>query len=257
MSPPSTTPPRTARPSRAVLARRRVVAVLLLVVLVTGLVLLGQVVVRAVQPLLAAEPDAQPTKSAPPSPEPAGPPEDCDAAALELAVAPAKERFTVNEAVELAVTVRHVGARPCLVDGSDAGRYLVVRSGEDVVWSSRYCASGERLLLMGRGDEDTATVRWDRRRSVEGCAPDQPEVEPGEYDVVVAVAGVEGARSAAATFTVVGPPEPTETTKPAETTDPAESAEGTPEEKPSEEEPTEGAEATPEEKASEEKPAEG
>jgi hypothetical protein len=198
----------STRPPRGVFVRRRALALLVLVALVTGLVMLGQVVVRAVQPMIGGGTDTSGGRAAPPTPEPLGPPRDCAAGSLELTVAPAEAEFTVDEAVELQVTMRHVGVRPCLVDGSDAGRPVLVHAGDELVWSSAHCATQERPLLMSRGDEVTATVRWDRRRSVEGCAPDQPEVAPATFTVVVGVAGVEGATSEPATFTVLDPAPP-------------------------------------------------
>ncbi len=53
-------------PTRAALVRRRLVALLLLVALVVGLVLLGQVAVRAVGPLLSGDASAEEGKSPPP-----------------------------------------------------------------------------------------------------------------------------------------------------------------------------------------------
>ncbi|MFC8923888.1 hypothetical protein [Cellulosimicrobium sp. NPDC057127] len=204
----STQSTQSTRPSRAVLVRRRALALLVLAALVTGLVLLGQVVVRAVGPMVGGGGTDTPGRAAPPTPEPLGPPRDCGVGALELTVVPTDTEFTVDEAVELQVTMRHVGARPCLVDGSDAGRPVLVRAGEEVVWSSAHCATGERPLLMSRGDEVSATVRWDRRRSVEGCAPDQPEVAPGTFTAVAVVAGVDELTSAPVTFTVLDPTPP-------------------------------------------------
>ncbi|WP_454041416.1 hypothetical protein [Cellulosimicrobium sp. Marseille-Q8652] len=225
-----------APPPRGVLWRRRVVAVALLAALVVALVLLGQVVVRAVQPMLGGG-APQEGRTAPPTPEAAGPPQDCGAASLELSVAPAKAEFTENEAVALAVTMRHVGARPCLVDGSDAVRRVLVRSGDELVWSSAHCASGENLLLMSRGDEVAATVRWDMRRSVEGCAPDQPVAAPGTYTALVSVAGVDGATSDPATFTILGPA-PAETEQPAD--EPTDQPADEPTDQPADEPATEG-----------------
>jgi hypothetical protein len=206
VSTPRTRPARSAsaRPTRAALVRRRLVALALLVVLVVAMVLLGQVVVGAVQPLLAGGDQPGEGKTAPPTPEAGGPPQDCTAKALELTVRPARPEVDPGEMVALAVTLRHVGARPCLVDGSDAVRQVLVRAGEETVWSSAHCATGEKLLLMSRGDEVSATVRWDQHRSVEGCAPDQPLVPPGTYTVVASVAGIEGATSTPATVVVAG-----------------------------------------------------
>lgn len=205
--------PRTGpgrRPTRGALLRRRLVALLLLSALVVGLVLLGQVVVRAVVPLLDRDAVAEEGKSAPPTPDAPGPPQDCTAASLELALAASATEYEPGRAVQLDVTVRQSGGRPCLVDGSDAGRQVLVYAGDELVWSSAHCGSTERLLLMSTGDEDPSRlVRWDRHRSVEGCAPDQPEVGPGTYTAVLSIAGVEGATSEPVTFTLLPPPEPT------------------------------------------------
>ncbi|QJW37701.1 hypothetical protein [Cellulosimicrobium protaetiae] len=205
-----------SRPTRGALLRRRLVALALLVGLVVGLVLLGQVVVRAVQPLLTGDEQAQEGRSAPPTPEAVGPPLDCTAASLELGVTASATEYEPGRAVQLDVTLRQSGGRPCLVDGSDAGRQVLVYAGDELVWSSAHCGTTDRLLLMSTGDEDPSRlVRWDRRRSVEGCAPDQPEVGPGTYTAVVSVAGVDGATSEPVTFTLLAPPppspEPTET----------------------------------------------
>ncbi len=208
------------RPTRGALLRRRLVALALLVGLVVGLVLLGQVVVRAVQPLLAGDETAQEGKSAPPTPEAAGPPQDCTAASLELGLTASAAEYEPGRAVQLTVTLRQSGGRPCLVDGSDAGRQVQVYAGDELVWSSADCGTTERLLLMSTGDEDPSKlVRWDRHRSAEGCAPDQPEVGPGTYTAVLSIAGVDGATSEPVTFTLLEPPPPSP--DPADTTAPA------------------------------------
>ncbi|MBD5785496.1 hypothetical protein IF650_04820 [Cellulosimicrobium terreum] len=226
----------TVRPSRAVLARRRVVALLLLVGLVVGLVMLGQVAVRAVQPLFAAE-DGAAGKVAPPEPEPTGPPETCGPSDLELSVTAGQAEVAPGGSVALAVTVRHVSARACLLDASDLGRPVVVtqrtepaeptegaeptedaepaeEAADEHVWSSADCGSGERMLLLGPGDVDVATVRWNGTRSAPGCEGKAAAADPGAYQVVVTLAGVDGATSKAFDITLRAP-EPKETEKPA------------------------------------------
>ncbi|PJI95050.1 hypothetical protein [Luteimicrobium subarcticum] len=58
------------------------------------------------------------------------------------------------------------------------------------VWSSADCASDQRLLLLGPGDVDTATVTWHRERSVKGCATGLGEEQVGTFRVAVTVLGV-------------------------------------------------------------------
>ena len=214
--------PSAARPTRAALFRRRVVALLLLLGLVVGLVLLGQVVVRAVQPMLAGGETPEEGKSAPPTPDASGPPQDCAATSLELGLSPSAAEYEPGRVVQLSVSVRQTGGRPCLVDGSDAGRQVLVYAGDELVWSSAHCGSTDRLLLMSQGDEDPSKiVRWDRHRSAEGCAPDQPEVGPGTYTAVLDIAGVQDATSEPVTFTLAAPPPPPEPTEAPDPEDPA------------------------------------
>ncbi|QZN87646.1 hypothetical protein K5O09_15215 [Cellulomonas sp. C5510] len=90
-------------------------------------------------------------------------------------------------------TVRLVndGGAACLVDAGEAQRQILITSGSDRIWASTDCASDEPLkLLLAPGEPDERQVQWDRNRSVEGCAGDQPAAQPGTYQAVLTLAGV-------------------------------------------------------------------
>jgi hypothetical protein len=97
------------------------------------------------------------------------------------------------------VTIRNVAAGPCVVDGSNKARAVVVSSGGKVVWSSATCTSGERLLLLGPGDVDTQKVTWDRTRTATGCGKHGTAAGTGSYDVATTLLGTA---SGPVTFTL-------------------------------------------------------
>ncbi len=192
--------------SHAVLVRRRltVLAALATVVLVVVFGVRGVLGSGSAAPLPGE-------KTTPPEPAAvvAGPPQHCVARDVGLEISTATTSVQVGKPVMFTVVITRAGSRPCLLDGSDAGRAVTITSGTDRVWSSADCPGDERMLLMGRGDRDQTTVTWNGSRSAAGCPGGQPVATPGVYTVVVALAGVEGAVSAPLTVTVTAPPAPT------------------------------------------------
>lgn len=181
--------------------------------LALGIALGGKALVSA---LVNGE-ESAPGRTAPPTPTSAAQIVDCSSANLEIVVELSRTTYTVGDAVPVTVTLTHRG-RDCLVDGSDAGRQVVIASGEDRVWSSADCPSSVRTLLMAGDDTDRTVVTWGGGRSAEGCAADLPGVEPGDYTVSAVVPGAEDLTSEVAAFTLVAPP-------PAPVEDPAEPGE--------------------------------
>jgi hypothetical protein len=150
------------------------------------------------------------------APEPAdvgGPSDACTASSLTLTAVPSDVRTLPGQTISFDVTVTNSGRRPCLVDGSEASRQLVITDADGTtVWTSAHC-SGEALeLLLGPGDEYRRTLTWSGRSSAEGaCTNGQAPVAPGDYTAQVVMADVPGATSEPVTVTVEdpAPPEPT------------------------------------------------
>jgi hypothetical protein len=210
---------------------RRALALAVLVVVV----ILAVVVVRAVLPgsssaatpgaattdrpaaVGAATPTSSVTASASggqtPSPAPSGVVGNCAAGDVQAQAVPSSSMYLPDEKIRFAVTIRNVGSAPCVVDGSDKARAVLVTSHGKTVWSSATCASGQRMLLLAPGDVDTRTVAWDRRSATAHCGAKGKAAPVGDYEVTAQVLGDAGG---AATFTlapkpVPSPPAPTAT----------------------------------------------
>ncbi|MCA5895091.1 hypothetical protein LEP48_17310 [Isoptericola sp. NEAU-Y5] len=167
----------------------------------------------AVQAMLpGANPGLPADKEAPPEPiDLTGPATTCRSDALDLAVSPSSTTITVGDPLVFSVRVTNAGRVPCLFDGSDTSRTVTVTgpSSKDRVWSSGDCADdGEKLLLLGAEHVASRDLRWSSARSAPGCAKDSAALEPGTYQVRATLGDVDGATSAAVSFTVLAP-EPT------------------------------------------------
>jgi hypothetical protein len=147
-------------------------------------------------------------KVAPPRPvDVSGPSQVCPAASLRLQAVPDRTSLGVGGEVTFTVTITDVGRRPCLVDGGDASRQLVVTNATDaVVYSSAHCNGEPRDLLLGPGDVDTQVIAWDGRFSAAGTCTDGQDVVPaGQYTVQIVMAGIPDAVSDPVQLTVGTP----------------------------------------------------
>ncbi|GIG37471.1 hypothetical protein [Cellulomonas pakistanensis] len=114
----------------------------------------------------------------------------CEPAAVGVQLAADATTYPAAALPTFTVTITNTGDVACLLDAGEAQRQVLVTSGSDRIWASTDCASGEALqLLLAPGQADERPVQWDRNRSVEGCAPDQPAAQPGTYQAVLTLAG--------------------------------------------------------------------
>lgn len=181
--------PEGSLPARVYWVRRAVVVLVL--VLVVVLAVLG---VRA---LLgggdddAATPTGGSSPSTPTSEETTEGTPVCEPGAVGLELAADATTYAAGVLPTFTIRITNTGDVDCLLDAGDAQRQVLITSGSDRIWASTDCATGETLqLLLAPGQVDERQVQWDRTRSVEGCAPDQPAAQPGTYQAVLALAGV-------------------------------------------------------------------
>jgi len=181
--------PEGSLPARVYWVRRAVVVLVL--VLVVVLAFLG---VRA---LLgggdddAATPTGDPSPSTPTSEETTEGTPVCEPGAVGLELAADATTYAAGVLPTFTIRITNTGDVDCLLDAGDAQRQVLITSGSDRIWASTDCATGETLqLLLAPGQVDERQVQWDRTRSVEGCAPDQPAAQPGTYQAVLALGGV-------------------------------------------------------------------
>lgn len=144
------------------------------------------------------------TRSSVPSPSETSAVKDCGADDLSLQLTAASQTVAVGGSVDFTVTIVHEGSGSCLVDGSDSSRILTITSGNDTVWTSASCTSDSRMLLMAKGDKDTATITWNADRTGSSCEEDSalPRVDAGTYVAKVAMKGDASVSSPAVTVTV-------------------------------------------------------
>jgi hypothetical protein len=181
--------PEGSLPARVYWVRRAVVVLVL--VLVVVLAFLG---VRA---LLGggdddgATPTGDPSPSTPTSEETTEGTPVCEPGAVGLELAADATTYAAGVLPTFTIRITNTGDVDCLLDAGDAQRQVLITSGSDRIWASTDCATGETLqLLLAPGQVDERQVQWDRTRSVEGCAPDQPAAQPGTYQAVLALGGV-------------------------------------------------------------------
>ena len=62
------------------------------------------------------------------------------------------------------------GKAGCLIDVSQAGMVLTIKSGKDVVWKSNVCPVDTDYRLIAKGDEVKQTITWPGVRSGSECA---------------------------------------------------------------------------------------
>lgn len=182
--------PEGSLPARVYWVRRAVVVLVL--VLVVVLAVLG---VRA---LLggggddgAASPTDAGTTPAPTDEETTEGTPVCEPGAVGLEMTADATTYAAGALPTFTIRITNTGEATCLLDAGDAQRQVLITSGSDRIWASTDCAMGETLqLLLAPGQVDERQVQWDRSRSVEGCAPDQPAAQPGTYQAVLALGGV-------------------------------------------------------------------
>ncbi|WP_147794437.1 hypothetical protein [Cellulomonas sp. Y8] len=182
--------PEGSLPARVYWIRRAVVVLVL--VLVVVLAVFG---VRALLGGGGGDDAAAPTDGAT-TPTPteeestAGTPA-CEPGAIGLEMTADATTYPAGQLPTFTIRITNTGSTPCLLDAGDAQRQVLITSGSDRIWASTDCATGETLqLLLAPDQADERPVQWDRTRSVEGCAPDQPEAQPGTYQAVLALGGV-------------------------------------------------------------------
>ena len=85
---------------------------------------------------------------------------DCDASNVALSLTPAASSFGVGGTMDFTASVKYNGSGKagCLIDVSQAGMVLTIKSGKDVVWKSNVCPVDTDYRLIAKGDEVKQTI---------------------------------------------------------------------------------------------------
>lgn len=189
--------PRGPLPARVYWVRRAVVlGIPLLVVVVVVWLVAGR---GSDDGTSGAEPSASVTSEAPAAAEGEQPADEstagvtaCPAESLAVTITATGPSFPEGTDPTFDLTITNNGTVPCLVDAGTSQSEVVIVSGSDRIWSSRDCAAADAVnqqLLIDSGKSHQQQLAWDRTRSVEGCAPGQPEPNPGTYSATLTVQG--------------------------------------------------------------------
>ena len=122
-----------------------------------------------------------------PSESPTGPPSpvECTPAEVQISLTADAPGYRVGRTATFQIGIVHTGTLPCTLDAGNAGRELVITSGEDRIFSSADCDAGSIPLLLATGDEYPSTLTWATNRSAPGCPAGLPVLEAGSYQAVV------------------------------------------------------------------------
>ena len=175
---------RPVRPTRGQLVVRWLVLLVLASAVVVGLVVAVKALIgaasEAISSAAAAAASPTPTETGPPKPV------DCTPADIEITLAADATSYRVGRTATFEIGINHIGTLPCTLDAGDAGRELVITSGEDRVFSSADCdTAGSKLLLLAPGDQYPGSVAWGTNRSAPGCPAGLPALGAGGYQAVV------------------------------------------------------------------------
>ncbi|MEU9891341.1 hypothetical protein [Sphaerisporangium sp. NPDC051011] len=144
-------------------------------------------------PSTTATTPAPAAKAAVPSPPPVTPkpsptrtrrPGDpCEKSDLVLSLRGESEVYHRKGTPRFLLAVVNTGRVDCSVDVGPRAVEVRITSGDDRVWSTADCLSGERreVRRLRRGVPHVRMVDWDRRRSAPDCRASRPKAHDGTY----------------------------------------------------------------------------
>ncbi|MGW0586279.1 hypothetical protein [Streptosporangium sp. NPDC002607] len=149
-----------------------------------------------------ASPSASPTpepRESKAAPRPRRPGEACASPQLVLSMEGQGTVYPPGIRPRFILTLVNVGKVMCTTDVGPRNMEVRITSGDDRVWSSSDCVSGEteNIRKLDRGIPYVRELVWDRRRSGNDCTVDRVAARPGTY---VAVVHAPGLRSRKAVF---------------------------------------------------------
>jgi hypothetical protein len=137
-----------------------------------------------------------------PSPAPSRtrrPGDPCEKADLVVSLRGESEVYSSKGAPRFLLTIVNLGRVDCTVDVGPRAVEVRITSGDDRVWSTADCVSGDGtdVRRMARGVPHVRMVNWDRRRSAPDCRAARPKAHDGTY---VAMARLGAAKSSKVVF---------------------------------------------------------
>ncbi|MEV0974731.1 hypothetical protein [Microtetraspora glauca] len=139
--------------------------------------------------------DAKEAKAA----APLRPGDPCDPKDLVLSLRGGQQTYAGTAEPTFLLTVVSTGRVDCTVDVGPRMLETRIVSGDDRVWSTADCVSGDGtdIQMLKRGVPYVRTIRWDRHRSGADCTVKRAAALPGTY---VAWTHADGLKSSKAIF---------------------------------------------------------
>jgi len=131
-------------------------------------------------------PTASPGKATPAA-LPKRPGEPCSEGDLVLSMQGKQDVYAPGVQPNFIITLVNTGPVMCSADVGPRSMEVRITSGEDRIWSTSDCVSGEanEMKQLQRGVPFVRSLDWDRRRSSSDCRTDPPAALPGTYVAVV------------------------------------------------------------------------
>ncbi|NUT39737.1 MAG: hypothetical protein HOV86_07065 [Thermoactinospora sp.] len=151
-------------------------------------------------PTFSPSPTASPSPSASPSAKPSStvkavaakpkqrkPGMPCERSDLVLSLQGREEIYAGSTQPGFVYTLVNTGPVMCTADVGPRALELLITSGDDRIWSTADCVSGQdgQIHKLERGIPFVRTVQWDRRRSAAACGKEGQAALPGTYVAVV------------------------------------------------------------------------
>ncbi|MFF5208413.1 hypothetical protein [Streptosporangium sp. NPDC000396] len=148
--------------------------------------------ILAVLPTVTITPTPAPAataspKAARPAVRAKRPGDACDPPDLVLSMQGREEVYGPGDHPSFILTLVNIGKVMCTADVGPRAMELRITSGDDRVWSSSDCVSGEidDIRKLSRGIPYVREIEWDRRRSASDCTADRDNARAGTYVAVV------------------------------------------------------------------------
>ncbi|MGV9305705.1 hypothetical protein ACWDLG_20205 [Nonomuraea sp. NPDC003727] len=159
-------------------------------------------------PSVTATPTPQPSKtrvtpSAAPSPKPTPAPPvrraglPCEEKDMVLNLEQRQEVYAAQARPTFMLTLVNTGPVMCTADVGPRAMEIRITSGDDRVWSTADCVSGEGVEVrkLERGIPYVHSLEWDRRRSGVDCSGTRAGALPGTYVAVVRKGGLRSPKA--------------------------------------------------------------
>ncbi|MFB9723148.1 hypothetical protein [Planobispora longispora] len=142
----------------------------------------------------AAAPTPEPAKPSPPPKRPGG---VCETSDLVLSLQADGEVYGAGDLPRFFLTLVNTSKVMCVADVGPRSLEIRITSGNDRVWSSSDCVSGEteNLRRLERGIPYVQSIEWDRHRSATDCQAERLTARPGTYVATVRATGMKSRKA--------------------------------------------------------------